>query len=67
MTSIIKSISPFSLIAVLILTLVGGPFLGIGLYNAAQSRRILNTFKSARGVVVDNHYSSDNDDSSGAR
>ena len=66
MTRLIESISPFPLVAVLILILVGGPFLGIGLYNAAQSQHILNTFKSASGVVIDNDYSSSSDDSSGA-
>jgi hypothetical protein len=40
----------------LLLVLVGGPFLVLGLHEAATTRRQLDTFSTARGTVVGNTY-----------
>lgn len=42
--------------------LLGSPFLGVGLYEAHQTRKKMSTFVRAGGTVVDNSYATTNQD-----
>jgi len=54
MNSVIKLLRRIDWTVILILVLVGGPFLVIGLSEVYKTAQMINAFASARGTVVDN-------------
>lgn len=52
----------------LFLCLISCPFLGIGLYEVAETQQMVSSFQATTGVIVDNSYYVSNEDgnSSGA-
>ncbi|MBK9051011.1 MAG: DUF3592 domain-containing protein [Chloroflexi bacterium] len=46
----------------LFLGLISCPFLGIGLYEVAETQQLVNKFEATTGVIVDNSYYVSNED-----
>ena len=55
-------IDRMSLAVVAFVALLGSPFLGVGLYEAYQTRKKTGTFIRTGGTVVDNQYTTTNHD-----
>jgi hypothetical protein len=61
----VKLFSRFNGLSLPVIAFVGllsSPFLGIGLYEAYETRKQLNAFTHTTGTVVDNSYSTSNHD-----
>ncbi|MCL4868451.1 MAG: DUF3592 domain-containing protein [Anaerolineae bacterium] len=52
---------PFFWPVLLFILLISAPFLGVGLYEMGQSRRIVREYAAATGTVVGNSYSVDDE------
>lgn len=57
-----SGLEPVKWLVVGLLLLAGLPFVAVGLYEANQSWRELNSFATADGIVVDNIYLATGDD-----
>ena len=58
---IFRWLDGFSLIILGVVALCSFPFLGVGLYEAYKAQHKLNSFVHTQGIVVDNFYSTTND------